>query len=67
VASIESHLDDDDQDLVRDARKDLLRYVTAGDPPQIKLAAPTPAANGDFTLAEMLMELRRIRERNSSV
>ena len=65
VASIESHLDDDDQDLVRDARKDLLRYVTAGDPPQIKMAAPTDAANGDFTLAEMLNELRIIRERNS--
>ena len=65
VASIESHLDSDDQDLVKDARRDLLRYVTAGDPPQIKLAAPTGAASGDFTLAEMLAELRRIRERNS--
>jgi hypothetical protein len=51
---------------VRDARKDLLRYITAGDPPQIKLAAQTAAANGDFTLAEMLMELRRIRERDSA-
>ena len=39
VASIESHLDSDDQDLVKDARKDLLRYVTAGDPPQIKMEA----------------------------
>ena len=54
MASIESHLDDDDQDLVRDARKDLLRYVTAGDPPQIKMEAPTKAASGDFTLAELL-------------
>jgi hypothetical protein len=35
-----------------------------GDPPQIKMAAPTGAANGDFTLAEMLNELRIIRERN---
>src|SRR6516225_4959282 len=61
VASIESHLDSDDQDLVKDARKDLLRYVTAGDPPQIKLAAPNAAANGDFTLAEMLHELKLIR------
>ena len=67
VASIESHLDSDDQDLVKDARKDLLRYVTAGDPPQIKLAAPNAAANGDFTLAEMLHELKLIRERNASV
>ena len=54
VASIESHLDSDDQDLVKDARKDLLRYVTAGDPPQIKMEAPTKAASGDFTLAELL-------------
>ena len=67
VASIESHLDSDDQDLVKDARKDLLRYVTAGDPPQIKMEAPTNAASGDFTLAEMLYELKLIRERNSSV
>jgi len=66
VASIESHLDSDDQDLVKDARKDLLRYVTAGDPPQIKMEAPTKAASGDFTLAEMLYELKLIRERNSS-
>jgi hypothetical protein len=66
VASIESHLDDDDQDLVRDARKDLLRYVTAGDPPQIKLAPSTDAASGDFTLAEMLYELKLIRERNGN-
>jgi hypothetical protein len=65
VASIESHLDSDDQDLVKDARKDLLRYVTAGDPPQIKMEAPTNAASGDFTLAEMLYELKLIRERNS--
>ena len=65
VASIESHLDSDDQDLVKDARKDLLRYVTAGDPPQIKMEAPTTAASGDFTLAEMLYELKLIRERNS--
>jgi len=66
AASIESHLDSDDQDLVKDARKDLLRYVTAGDPPQIKLAAPSDAASGDFTLAEMLHELKLIRERNSA-
>jgi hypothetical protein len=29
------------------------------------MEAPTKAASGDFTLAEMLAELRRIRERNS--
>jgi hypothetical protein len=40
-------LDADDQDLVRDARKDLLRHVTAGDPPQIKMA-PTNAASDDI-------------------
>jgi hypothetical protein len=61
VASIESHLDSDDQDLVRDARKDLLRYVTAGDPPQIKMEAPTKAATGDFTLAELLGTLRGLQ------
>jgi hypothetical protein len=36
---------------------------SAGDPPQIKLAPATAAASGDFTLAEMLLELRKIRER----
>ena len=65
MASIESHLDSDDQDLVKDARKDLLRYVTAGDPPQIRMESPTNAASGDFTLAEMLYELKLIRKRNS--
>ena len=62
VASIESHLDSDDQDLVKDARKDLLRYVTAGDPPQIKMEAPTKAASGDFTLAELLGTLKMITD-----
>jgi hypothetical protein len=66
VASIESHLDSDDHDLVRDARKDLLRYVTAGDPPQIKMEAPTKAASGDFTLAELLGTLRSIQAGDSS-
>ena len=62
VASIESHLDSDDQDLVKDARKDLLRYVTAGDPPQIKMEARTKAASGDFTLAELLGTLKMITD-----
>jgi len=62
VASIESHLDSDDQDLVKDARKDLLRYVTAGDPPQIKMEAPTKAASGDFTLAELLSTWKQITD-----
>ena len=62
VASIESHLDSDDQDLVKDARKDLLRYVTAGDPPQIKMEAPTNAASGDFTLAELLGAWKQITD-----
>jgi hypothetical protein len=61
-ASIESHLDSDDQDLVKDARRDLLRYVTAGDPPQIKMEAPTNAASGDFTLAELLGTLKMITD-----
>ena len=64
VASIESHLDSDDQDLVKDARKDLLRYVTAGDPPQIKMEARTKAASGDFTLAELLSTWRMMTESN---
>ena len=62
VASIDSHLDSDDQDLVKDARKDLLRYVCAGDPPQIKMEAPTKAASGDFTLAELLGTLKMITD-----
>ena len=47
---------------MKDARKDLLRYVTACDPPPIKVEAPTKAASGDFTLAELHGTLKMITD-----
>jgi hypothetical protein len=46
-------------DVVTDARRDLLKFVTAGDPPLAAVRIEDASA-GDFTLEELLVCYRRV-------
>ena len=63
LATIEAHLDSEDTAVVRDARRDLMRMIEAGDPPLSRLEVANDKTKGDFTLAELLGTLRMIQER----
>jgi hypothetical protein len=52
LASILVHLKSGDSDLMIQARRDLLKFATAGDPPLMRIAAPGDR-EGDFTLEEL--------------
>jgi len=67
LETIQEHLNSEDAAVVRDARRDLMKIMEAGDPPLSRLEVSSDKTKGDFTLAEMLHELKLIRERNSSV
>jgi hypothetical protein len=41
------------------ARRDLLRFVTAGDPPLHRVGDTGASSDGDFTLEELIASMRR--------
>jgi hypothetical protein len=41
------------------ARRDLLRFLTVGDPPLLRMA-PADTSGGDFTLEELLISYRKV-------
>jgi hypothetical protein len=48
-------------DLVIQARRDMLRFATAGDPPLLRIA-PADNSGGHFTLEELLTSYRKNSE-----
>jgi hypothetical protein len=58
LASILVHLRSGNPGLVIQARRDLLRFATAGDPPLLRVA-PADNSGGNFTLEELLQSYRR--------
>jgi hypothetical protein len=60
LGTIETHLEHEDPAVVRDARRDLLRIVEAGDPPLARLEVKNSRADGDFTVAELLSTMREV-------
>jgi len=62
LASILVHLRSGNAGLVIQARRDLLRFATAGDPPLLRVA-PADNSRGDFTLEELLQSYRRATAR----
>lgn len=59
LASILRHLRSHEPELEIQARRDLLRYATAGDPPLLRMA-PMDADRGNFTLEQLLMTYRKV-------
>ena len=53
LASILVHLRSGIPELVIQARRDMLRFAVAGDPPLLRVA-PSSNENGDFTLEQLL-------------
>ena len=62
VESLVLHLKSDDPDLVIQARRDLLKFVTAGDPPLLRVP-PDEKFDGDVTLEELLITYRQVTSR----
>lgn len=60
VSSILSDLKSKDASLKINARRDLLRFLTIGDPPLLRVA-PASNENGDFTLEELLTCYAKVR------
>ena len=58
LASILVHLRSGTPELVIQARRDMLRFATAGDPPLLRMAA-TDNSGGDFTLEDLLTTYRK--------
>lgn len=58
VQSLLAHLRSKDPDLVIAARRDLLKFAIAGDPPLLRVS-PEDSDRGDFTLEELLISYRR--------
>jgi len=58
LASILVHLRSGEPELVIQARRDMLKFATAGDPPLLRVA-PADNSAGDFTLEELLISYRR--------
>jgi len=61
VASILIDLKSSKPELVIAARRDLLKFATAGDPPLMRIVADD-TSQGHFTLEELLTEMHRHRE-----
>ena len=57
LASILVHLKSGVPELVIQARRDMLKFATAGDPPLLRVA-PADNSAGDFTLEELLIAYR---------
>jgi hypothetical protein len=57
LGSILGHLKSKSSDLVISARRDLMRLLTLGDPPMLKIA-PTHSSAGDCSLEELLQTYR---------
>src|SRR5215467_4620108 len=66
LETIEEHLDSDDASVVRDARRDLMKIMEAGDPPlsRLEVANDKTTTSGDFTLAELLSTWRMMTDGN---
>jgi hypothetical protein len=64
LQSLLRDLKSNDNDLVVSARRDLLRYVTAGDPPLYRVG-DVGSTDGDFTLEELLQTMRRFTTEKS--
>jgi isopentenyl diphosphate isomerase/L-lactate dehydrogenase-like FMN-dependent dehydrogenase len=58
LASILVHLRSGVPELVIQARRDMLRFATAGDPPLLRIA-PADNSGGDFTLEQLLTSYRK--------
>jgi hypothetical protein len=58
LASILVHLRSGVPELVIQARRDMLKFATAGDPPLLRVA-PEDTSGGDFTLEELLSSYRK--------
>ncbi len=65
LASILVHLRSGVPELVIQARRDMLKFATAGDPPLLRIA-PTDNSAGDFTLEELLATYRSVTQRPPS-
>jgi hypothetical protein len=65
VETIEEHLEHEDPAVVRDARRDLVRIVEAGDPPLARLELPRDNSRGDFTLVELLAVYKQLSEESA--
>jgi hypothetical protein len=59
LASVLVHLRSGVPELVIQARRDMLRFATAGDPP-LQRIAPADNSGGDFTLEELLISYRKV-------
>jgi isopentenyl diphosphate isomerase/L-lactate dehydrogenase-like FMN-dependent dehydrogenase len=59
LASILVHLRSGVPELVIQARRDMLKFATAGDPPLLRVA-PADTSGGDFTLEELLTSYRKV-------
>src|SRR5215467_12507457 len=64
LETIEEHLNSEDAAVVRDARRDLMKIMEAGDPPlsRLEVANDKTTTSGDFTLAELLGTLKMITD-----
>ncbi len=65
VGSILKHLKSKSADMVINARRDLMRLLTLGDPPLLRVA-PTDNSAGDFTLEELLATYRSVSQKPPS-
>jgi len=64
LASILVHLRSGNPELVIQARRDALKYATAGDPPLMAVTLPDSSC-GDFTLEELLSTMRTYSQRQA--
>ena len=64
LETIEEHLNIEDAAVVRDARRDLMKIMEAGDPPlsRLEVAKDKTTTSGNFTLAELLGTLKMITD-----
>jgi hypothetical protein len=63
LASILVHLRSGIPELVIQARRDMLKFATAGDPPLLRVAPVSPDDDdGGFTLEQLLRTYRKVTE-----